>query len=419
MTKVDLDGVKEAVANLSDAYQQPKVLNPESIGGSLLQRMPTPTGWRILILPYRGKGKTESGLYLPDQIVEQQQVSTQVGYVLKVGPLAYQDEEKFPKGAWCEEKDWVMFARYAGSRFNIDGGEVRIINDDEVIGTILDQIELELETEEATEVETEPSPQVEAVEAEPDQYQKADSATQKRIDRLTKKMREAERREKEALNYAKQVQNESQQLKGRMANLDDSFVNEFSNRVTSQLDQAEKELARAMEIGDTQAAVEANRKITALAIENDRAAQAKAQQERIVAQRQQFAQQQQVAPQAQPQEVRRPDRKAEQWAEKNEWFGSDDAMTYAAFGIHKTLVEEEQFDPSSDDYYNELDRRIAEKFNVSSNTTSKRPVQTVAGVSRQNSGRSSGKKVRLSPSQVAIAKKLGVPLSEYAKYVKD
>tara|TARA_R100001086_G_C11839289_1_gene258698 strand:- start:1191 stop:2051 length:861 start_codon:yes stop_codon:yes gene_type:complete len=282
-----------------------------------------------------------------------------------------------------------------------------------------DQIELELETEEATEVETEPSPQVEAVEAEPDQYQKADSATQKRIDRLTKKMREAERREKEALNYAKQVQNESQQLKGRMANLDNSFVNEFSNRVTSQLDQAEKELARAMEIGDTQAAVEANRKITALAIENDRAAQAKAQQERIVAQRQQFAQQQQVAPQAQPQEVRRPDRKAEQWAEKNEWFGSDDAMTYAAFGIHKTLVEEEQFDPSSDDYYNELDRRIAEKFNVSSNTTSKRPVQTVAGVSRQNSGRSSGKKVRLSPSQVAIAKKLGVPLSEYAKYVKD
>ena len=138
MTKVDLDGVKEAVANLSDAYQQPKVLNPESIGGSFLQRMPTPTGWRILILPYRGKGKTESGLYLPDQIVEQQQVSTQVGYVLKVGPLAYQDEEKFPKGAWCEEKDWVMFARYAGSRFNIDGGEVRILNDDEILARIID-----------------------------------------------------------------------------------------------------------------------------------------------------------------------------------------------------------------------------------------------------------------------------------------
>lgn len=138
MTKVDLSSVKDAVKNLSDAYEAPKVLNPEAIDGSLLERMPSPTGWRILILPYRGKGKTQSGLYLPDEIVEQSQVSTQVGYVLKVGPLAYQDEEKFPKGAWCEERDWVMFARYAGSRFNIDGGEVRILNDDEILARIID-----------------------------------------------------------------------------------------------------------------------------------------------------------------------------------------------------------------------------------------------------------------------------------------
>ena len=138
MTKVDLKSVEDAVKNLSDAYQAPKVLNPEAIDGTLLDRMPTPTGWRILILPYRGKGKTESGVYLPDQVVEQNQVSTQVGYVLKVGPLAYQDEEKFPKGAWCEERDWVMFARYAGSRFNIDGGEVRILNDDEILARIMD-----------------------------------------------------------------------------------------------------------------------------------------------------------------------------------------------------------------------------------------------------------------------------------------
>ena len=121
LTKVDLRGVEEAVSNLSEAYEQPKVLNPDAISGSLLERLPSPTGWRLLILPYRGKGKTESGVYLPDQVVEQNQVSTQVGYVLKAGPLAYQDEEKFPKGAWCEEKDWVMFARYSGSRFNIDG----------------------------------------------------------------------------------------------------------------------------------------------------------------------------------------------------------------------------------------------------------------------------------------------------------
>ena len=136
MTKVDLRGVEEAVSNLSEAYEQPKVLNPDAISGTLLERLPSPTGWRLLILPYRGKGKTESGVYLPDQVVEQNQVSTQVGYVLKAGPLAYQDEEKFPKGAWCEEKDWVMFARYSGSRFNIDGGEVRILNDDEILARI-------------------------------------------------------------------------------------------------------------------------------------------------------------------------------------------------------------------------------------------------------------------------------------------
>lgn len=136
MTKVDLRGVEEAVSNLSEAYEQPKVLNPDAISGTLLERLPSPTGWRLLILPYRGKGKTESGVYLPDQVVEQNQVSTQVGYVLKAGPLAYQDEEKFPKGPWCKEKDWVMFARYSGSRFNIDGGEVRILNDDEILARI-------------------------------------------------------------------------------------------------------------------------------------------------------------------------------------------------------------------------------------------------------------------------------------------
>jgi co-chaperonin GroES (HSP10) len=130
----------EEVSSLEEAYVEPekRVLNPESIGKSLLDRMPTPTGWRILILPYQGKGKTESGLYLPDDVVEKNKVSTQVGYVLKVGPLAYKDTEKFPSGPWCQEKDWVMFARYAGSRFAIDGGEVRILNDDEILARIMD-----------------------------------------------------------------------------------------------------------------------------------------------------------------------------------------------------------------------------------------------------------------------------------------
>ena len=131
--------MSESSANLEKIYTEPKkkILDPDLIDKSLLERMPAPTGWRILILPYRGTGKTEGGILLSDNTVEQQQVSTQVGYVLKVGALAYQDQDKFPDGPWCKEKDCVMFARYSGSRFNIDGGEVRILNDDEILATIL------------------------------------------------------------------------------------------------------------------------------------------------------------------------------------------------------------------------------------------------------------------------------------------
>tara|TARA_R110002111_G_C5828425_1_gene357716 strand:- start:22 stop:468 length:447 start_codon:yes stop_codon:yes gene_type:complete len=136
-SQVDLEGVKKGVEDLASAYQEKPVLRPESIGTSLLERLPTPTGWRILILPYRGQGKTDGGILLPDKVVEEQKVSTQVGYVLKVGSLAYGDPTKFPSGPWCQEKDWVMFARYAGSRFQIDGGEVRILNDDEILAKIL------------------------------------------------------------------------------------------------------------------------------------------------------------------------------------------------------------------------------------------------------------------------------------------
>ena len=126
--------------NIGDAYKdvKDKALNPDAINVSLIERMPDPTGWRLLILPYRGKGKTEGGIYLPDAVVEEQTVSTQVGYVLKVGSLAYGDKEKFPTGPWCAKGDWVMFARYAGSRFKIDGGEVLILNDDEVLAKILE-----------------------------------------------------------------------------------------------------------------------------------------------------------------------------------------------------------------------------------------------------------------------------------------
>jgi len=284
------------------------------------------------------------------------------------------------------------------------------------------QLELEMDTDTDTEVEVE-APQteessVEAQDSFEDQFQKSENATQKRIDRLTKKMREAERREQEAIHYAKQVQAEASQLKERFSTLDDNYVSEFSARVETQMQQAEKELARAMEIGDTAAAVEANKRMMTLNSQAERAQQAKiAQEGQRKAKEQQIAQPQQYsAPQP---EVRRPDQKAEEWAQRNDWFGQDEARTFAAFGIHKKLVENEGFDPTSDEYYTELDRRISDTFGGNAKATTKRPAQTVAGVSRSNSGRSSGRKVRLTPSQVAIAKKLGVPLEEYAKYVKE
>ena len=289
-----------------------------------------------------------------------------------------------------------------------------------------DQVELDVGDAEETEVELE-SPQeteqqqsYEASDAdEEDNFEKANNATQKRIDRLTKKMRSAEREREEAIRYAQQVQTEAQKLKEQMDSLNQGYMTEYSGRLETQMQTTEQELARAIEMGDTKGVVEAQRKITGLAIENDRARQTKLQQDRYA---QQMAAQQQVqAQQPMPaQQPRRPDPKAEDWATRNEWFGSDEAMTYAAFGIHKKLVESEGFDPHSDDYYNELDRRMADEFphKLKNSGGARRPAQTVASVSR---GKVSGRqgKVRLSKTQVAMAKKLGVPLEEYAKYVRE
>jgi len=290
-------------------------------------------------------------------------------------------------------------------------------------------VELDVGDAEETEIEIsenkteeENSPRVED---SSENFERAETATQKRIDRLTKKMREAERREQEAVRYAHAVQSEATQLKSQVEALDTNYVSEYSNRVTSEMERVEEQLARSIELGDSAATVEAQRKLTSLAIQADRAAQAKLQQENsrnqaFAAQQYQQQQQPQQQQQQQPQAaaVKSPDAKAEQWALRNSWFGQDEAMTYAAFGIHKSLVENEGFDPSGSEYYTELDRRIADKFGGGAKTSSRRPAQTVAGASRTPNGRT-GKKVRLTPSQVAIAKKLGVPLEEYAKYVKD
>jgi len=286
-----------------------------------------------------------------------------------------------------------------------------------------DQVELDVSGAEETEVEFEqpeaPEASVEAAADEEDNFDRASNATQKRIDRLTKKMRSAEREREEAIRYAQQVQTEAEQLKQRMNSLSDNYVNEYSGRIETQTASAEQELARAIEMGDTNGVIEAQRKITALAIEGDRARQAKIQQERYAQQvaAQQQTQVQQPMPAQQP---RRPEPKAEDWASRNEWFGSDEAMTYAAFGIHKKLVESEGFDPQSDDYYNELDRRMADEFphKLKNSGEGRRPAQTVASVSRAKATGRQGK-VRLSKTQVTMAKKLGVPLEEYAKYVRS
>jgi co-chaperonin GroES (HSP10) len=132
------EGTEENSVSVEEAYVTPdeKILDPERLDADSLTRLPKPTGWRLLILPYRGKGKTESGVIIPDAVIDRESVATVCGYVLKAGPLAYKDTEKFPEGPWCNEKDWVIFGRYAGARFKIDGGEVRVLNDDEVIAVI-------------------------------------------------------------------------------------------------------------------------------------------------------------------------------------------------------------------------------------------------------------------------------------------
>jgi len=255
-----------------------------------------------------------------------------------------------------------------------------------------------------------------------DSFKKSQNATQKRIDRLTKRYRESERQQEEATTFAQQVLNENQELKNRLNTLDNNYVNEYSSRVESQMNQVESELTRALEMGDSAATAAAQKKLTQLTMQADRAVQAKSQADHQAtrqAQQQQAPQQQAQQQQAQQQQApQRPDPKAEDWASRNSWFGEDEAMTYAAFGIHKKLIEEEGFDPKSDAYYTELDSQIEATFKHSRDNTRKRPVQTVAGASRTTNGRS-GRQVRLTQSQVAIAKKLGVPLEEYAKYVKE
>lgn len=278
-------------------------------------------------------------------------------------------------------------------------------------------VEVTLETDNQDNVEQQETA-VDTSQDTEDEFKKSENQTQKRINRLTKKMREAEKNAEEATRFAQIKAKENEELAKRLNQMDNSYVDQYSGRVESEMAQTELALRSAMEIGDTEAAVAAQRKMTQLAVEADRAAQAKSANER----RQKAPAAQPMAQQTVPQAPARPDPKAERWAQRNDWFGEDSAMTYAAFGIHKELVESEGIDPKSDEYYDTLDRRMKEEFphKFKEGSQSKRPAQTVASVNRSSgTGRSSGNKVRLTQRQVAMAKKLGVSLEQYAKYVKE
>jgi hypothetical protein len=228
-------------------------------------------------------------------------------------------------------------------------------------------------------------------------------------------MREAERREKAATEYARAVEEKRQALEKRFEKTDADYLKKFESTISSGMEAAQKELAAAIESGDANAQVEANKRIATLAFENAKLAAAKEGREEQKQTQAEKPVQLSDGPTEMPSEPA-PDPKAEEWASRNTWFGQDRAMTYTAFEIHKDLVAE-GFDPKSDDYYAEVDKRIKvdfpHKFGNTSEKQSTTPVQTVA--SAQRSVKPGRKTVRLTSSQVAIAKKLGVPLEEYAK----
>ena len=267
--------------------------------------------------------------------------------------------------------------------------------------------------EERVEVQTEePAETSEASEDELDSYSKG---VQKRIKKLTEKYRYAERDKEEAARLADVLKKENEQLKTKLSNLDQGYLSEYGTRLESQLEQAKRAYTDAHERGDADALFNSQQALSQIAIEQERYRLAKQRQE-------QQAQPVEVPQetQAQPQQTQ-PDPRAQKWAETNEWFGDDEIMTQAAFVIHNNLVNEEGFDPSSDDYYNELDSRLKSRFpnelGAKQNGGSTRVASASTSASRSN--KQGRRTVKLSPSQIAMAKKLGVPLEEYAKYVKD
>lgn len=243
---------------------------------------------------------------------------------------------------------------------------------------------------------------------------------QKRISKLTARMREAERREQAALEYAKGLQNQAQTLQQKLVQTDYSRLNEAKTRLETQQTQLRQIIAKAREENDINTELEAQERLSALVGEQRQVAGWLQSQQEEVERHRNAPPVQQAPVQQQPQRPA-PSPRAEEWAEQNSWFGQDRVMTYAAWGIHQTLVEQEGVDPNSDEYYTELDRRVRQTFpdKFKDQSRQQRSAPAVAPAARSSGINSARRTVRLSPSQVAIAKKLGVPLEEYAKYVKE
>ena len=282
--------------------------------------------------------------------------------------------------------------------------------------------ESEEETEEAVveEVETEEQPKEEEAKSDADEIEDYSEGVKKRIAKLTYKVREAERREQAAVDYAKSVQEELNTTKNKLSKTDQNLYAEYKGRVGSELTAAQDRYKRAYEAGDTDAMLEAQKDVAKLAVEEESLNRVK--KEEPTETEQKVDVEKAIEEKVQPQQQIQPDPKAQEWAKRNDWFGNDVAMTTSAFAFHRQLVEQEGYDPTSDDYYAEVDRRLAEAFPHKLGKTQQNTVnEVVAGSSRgSTTARTrSRRKVQLTPSQVAIAKRLGVPLEEYAKHIKE
>ena len=278
------------------------------------------------------------------------------------------------------------------------------------------QPEPEQKTEEPVKEEVKKEDKVQDNKSSEDKKELEDysDGVKKRIAKLTKKMREAERQKEAALEYAKGIKAEADKTKSKLSTMEPSYMTAMEGRVKSGLQASAAKLAAAREAGDLAAEVEAQKEIAKLGLEEARVEMMK---KRAEAESKQKPVKQPSLDEAVQPKATAPDPRAEAWAEKNEWFGKDNAMTYTAFDLHKKLTEEEGMDPSTDEYYSEIDKRMRidfpHKFATTDNKVTTKPTQTVASAKRSvNPGR---KTVRLTPSQVTIAKKLGVPLEEYAK----